>query len=67
MLLDSYRVLDLSNHRGQFCGKILGDLGADILKIEPPGGDKARSFGPFIGDEPHPEKSLYWIAHNTNK
>ncbi|MBW1787186.1 MAG: CoA transferase [Deltaproteobacteria bacterium] len=67
MLLDSYRVLDLSNHRGQFCGKILGDLGADILKIEPPGGDKARSFGPFIGDDPHPEKSLYWIAHNTNK
>jgi len=57
----------LSNHRGQLCGKILADLGGDVLKIEPPGGDSARRIGPFVGDDPHPEKSLYWLAYNTNK
>jgi crotonobetainyl-CoA:carnitine CoA-transferase CaiB-like acyl-CoA transferase len=67
MLLDSYRVLDLANHRGQFCGKILADLGADVIKIEPPEGDPARRTGPFIDDDPDPEKSLYWSAYNTSK
>lgn len=67
MLLDSYRVLDLTDHRGQFCGKILADLGADVVKIEPPGGDPARRIGPFIDDDPDPEKSLYWSAYNTSK
>ena len=67
MLLDSYRVLDLADHRGQFCGKILADLGADVIKIEPPEGDPARRTGPFIDDDPDPEKSLYWSAYNTSK
>ena len=67
MLLDSYRVLDLADHRGQFCGKILADLGADVIKVEPPEGDPARSIGPFIDDDPDPEKSLYWFAFNANK
>lgn len=67
MLLDSYRVLDLADHRGQFCGKILADLGADVIKVEPPEGDPARSIGPFIDDDPDPEKSLYWAAYNTSK
>ena len=67
MLLDSYRILDLANHRGQLCGKILADMGGDVVKIEPPGGDPVRRKGPFLNDDPHPEKSLYWFAHNTNK
>jgi crotonobetainyl-CoA:carnitine CoA-transferase CaiB-like acyl-CoA transferase len=46
-LLSPYRVLDLSNELGFLCGKILGDLGADVIKIEPPGGDPARRLGPF--------------------
>jgi crotonobetainyl-CoA:carnitine CoA-transferase CaiB-like acyl-CoA transferase len=65
MLLDAYRVLDLTDHRGQFCGKILADLGADVIKVEPPEGDPARKTGPFIDDDPDPGKSLYWAAYNT--
>ena len=66
-LLDSYRVLDVTNHRGQFCGKILADLGADVVKIEPPGGDPSRRIGPFLDDDQDPEKSLHWFAYNTSK
>jgi len=43
------------------CGKILGDLGADVIQIEPPGGSSARNIGPFYHDIPDPEKSLYWF------
>ncbi len=49
------------------CSKVLGDLGADVVKIEKPGGDPARTLGPFYGDIPDPEKSLYWFAFNMNK
>ncbi len=66
-LLGPYRVLDLADDRGLLCGKILADMGADVIKIEPPGGDPARRIGPFYGDDPDPEKSLYWFAYNTNK
>ena len=66
-LLSPYRVLDLSNELGFLCGKILGDLGADVIKIEPPGGDPARRLGPFYGDQPDPEKSLFWFGFNNNK
>ncbi|MDP2920056.1 MAG: CoA transferase [Dehalococcoidia bacterium] len=66
-LLSLYRVLDLTDEKGVFCGKLLGDLGADVIKIEPPGGDPVRNLGPFYHDEPHPEKSLFWFAFNTNK
>jgi crotonobetainyl-CoA:carnitine CoA-transferase CaiB-like acyl-CoA transferase len=66
-VLKGCRVLDLSNELGFLCGKILGDLGADVIKVEPPGGDPSRNIGPFYQDIPHPEKSLYWFAHNNNK
>ncbi|MFO7963880.1 MAG: CoA transferase [Desulfobacterales bacterium] len=65
--LKGYRVLDLTNEIGHLCGKILGDLGADVIKIEPPGGDAGRNNGPFYHDIPHPEKSLYWFYTNLNK
>jgi len=65
--LAPYRVLDLTDEKGLLCGQILGFLGADVLKIEKPGGDPARRFGPFYKDIPDPQKSLYWFAFNTNK
>jgi crotonobetainyl-CoA:carnitine CoA-transferase CaiB-like acyl-CoA transferase len=66
-MLSPYRVLDLTDEKGLLCGKIFGDLGADVIKIERPGGDPARNIGPFYHDEPDPEKSLFWFAFNTNK
>lgn len=65
--LSPFRVLDLTDEQGSVCGKALGDLGADVIKIEPPGGDPARRLGPFYHDEPDPEKSLHWFAWNTSK
>lgn len=67
-LLDSFRVLDLTDEKGFFCGKILADLGADVLKVEKPGGDPARRIGPHYNkDTADPEKSLHWFAYNLNK
>ncbi|OGO02243.1 MAG: hypothetical protein A2Y72_05170 [Chloroflexi bacterium RBG_13_53_26] len=62
-----YRALDLSDEKGFICGKALADLGADVVKIEPPGGDPARNIGPFYHDIPRAEESLYWFAYNANK
>ncbi|MBI4334417.1 MAG: CoA transferase [Chloroflexi bacterium] len=66
-MLSPFRVLDLTDEKGLLCGKILGDLGADLIKIERPGGDTSRQIGPFWHDMPHPEKSLFWFAFNANK
>ena len=66
-LLESFRVLDLTNANGFLCGKILADLGADVIKIEKPGGDCDRNIGPFFQKTPDPQKSLYWFAYNANK
>ena len=66
-MLSPYRVLDLTNERGLLCGQILADLGADVIAVEPPGGNSARRLGPFADDEPGPERSLYWWAYSRNK
>lgn len=66
-MLAPYRVLDLTDEKGFLCGKILADLGADVIKVEKPGGDSSRNVKPFYHDIPHPEKSLYWFAYNLNK
>jgi crotonobetainyl-CoA:carnitine CoA-transferase CaiB-like acyl-CoA transferase len=66
-LLEGYRVLDLTEGGCQICGKVLGDMGADVIKIEPPGGSPSRKTGPFYKDDPDPEKSLFWMACNTSK
>ena len=51
-----------------YCGKLLADLGADVIKVEKPGvGDRARKQGPFPQDIPHPEKSGLFLYLNTNK
>ncbi|MBT97973.1 MAG: CoA transferase [Dehalococcoidia bacterium] len=66
-LLEPYRVLDLTDERGLLAGKILADMGADVIQVEPPGGSPARNLGPFHGDDPQPEKSLFWWAYAANK
>jgi len=66
-MLDGCRVLDLTDEKGFLCGKILGDMGADVIKIESPCGDISRNVGPFYKDMVHPEKSLFWMAYNVNK
>jgi crotonobetainyl-CoA:carnitine CoA-transferase CaiB-like acyl-CoA transferase len=66
--LDDLVVLDLSQHiAGPYATKLMADYGADVIKVERPGGDVARSFGPFLGGEPHPEKSGLFFFLNTNK
>jgi crotonobetainyl-CoA:carnitine CoA-transferase CaiB-like acyl-CoA transferase len=67
MLMGGYRALDLTDEKGLLCGQILGGLGVDVIKVEKPGGDKARNIPPFYKDTPHPEKSLYWFCCNRNK
>jgi crotonobetainyl-CoA:carnitine CoA-transferase CaiB-like acyl-CoA transferase len=66
-MLSPYRVLDLTDARGLLCGKILADLGADVIQVEPPGGNSARCLGPFYHNEVHPERSLFWWAYTENK
>ncbi len=66
-LLSHYRALDLTDEKGMMCGKILADLGMEVIKVEPPGGDPARNIGPFYHHQPHPEKSLFWFFLNLNK
>ena len=63
----SCRVLDLTDDKAFLCGRILADLGADIIKIEKPGGDPSRMRSPFFGNKPDPRKSLFWFAYNTGK
>ena len=65
--LAGLRILELADETGQFCGKLLGDLGADVVKIEPPGGEPSRQIGPFLDDIPHPERSLSFWYYNTSK
>src|SRR5689334_10527279 len=66
-LLDDCRVLDCTGELGALCGRILRDLGADVVKVEPPGGDPARSLPPFVDGVPHPDRSLRFWAFNQNK
>jgi len=65
--LHGLRVLELADEKGQFCGKLMADLGADVIKIEPPGGQHTRLVGPFLDDIPHRERSLSFWHYNTSK
>jgi crotonobetainyl-CoA:carnitine CoA-transferase CaiB-like acyl-CoA transferase len=67
LALSGLRVLDLSDETGHLAGRILADLGAEVLKLEPPGGDPTRQRGPFIGGEPHADTGVQWVARNLGK
>ncbi|MFZ0889355.1 MAG: CoA transferase [Candidatus Binataceae bacterium] len=65
--LAGLKVLDLSTHRGALCARILADLGADVIKVEPPDGESGRRLGPFLNDLPHRDRSLFFWFYNLNK
>ncbi|MDP1821450.1 MAG: CoA transferase [Acidimicrobiales bacterium] len=65
--LSPYRVVDFSTSRAWLTGRMLADLGADVLKVEPPGGDPGRRAPPFADDEPNPETNLRWWVSNRGK
>jgi len=65
--LRDIRVMDLTCKMGVYCTKVLADLGADVIRIEKPGGDWVRTQGPFFHNEVDPEKSLFHFHFNTNK
>ena len=66
-MLAGCRALDLTTERGFLCGKMLADLGVDVIKVERPGGDAARRMAPYLRDTPGPERSLYWLSYNADK
>jgi len=65
--LSGIRILDLTHEPGFLAGKVLGDLGADVVKVEPPEGDPARRRPPFWGGTADADRSLLWLALNTSK
>jgi benzylsuccinate CoA-transferase BbsE subunit len=66
-MLSPYTVLDLTDEKGELAGMVLGDLGADVIKVEPPSGSPSRAMGPFLDDAPEMERSLQYFAFNRNK
>ena len=65
--LTGVRVVEIANERIAFAGKLLGDMGADVVLVEPLGGDPTRLLPPFVNDEPGENRSLYFMHYNTSK
>ncbi len=65
--LAGIRVIELAHERCALAGKLLADMGADVIVIEPLAGAAARRYAPFAGDVPDPERSLHWWHYNTSK
>ena len=65
--LSHLRVLDLTGAGAQYCGRLMADLGADVVKVEPPEGGSARHLRPYVGHEPGPERGIRFLSLNVNK
>ncbi|AIT81482.1 hypothetical protein JI59_17735 [Novosphingobium pentaromativorans US6-1] len=59
--------MEIGNELGEYCGKLLAGLGADVIRVEPPEGEETRNYGPFLDDEPGRERSLYFWHYNFGK
>ena len=66
-MLDDVRVLEVSAPETMLAGRILADLGADVVVVEPPAGSAGRRLAPFLDGIPGLERSLTWHALNYNK
>jgi crotonobetainyl-CoA:carnitine CoA-transferase CaiB-like acyl-CoA transferase len=66
-LLDGVRVVEIADEQAEYVGLLLAGLGAEVIKIEPPSGSPTRAIGPFAGDHPDPEGSLYFWHYNRAK
>ena len=67
MALGPYKALDLTEGGYNWCGKVLADLGADVIKVEPPGGSPTRYHWPLYPGQEHPDRSWFWEAYCFNK
>src|SRR5688572_10196014 len=65
--LAGIRILDLAGEPAILAGRLLGDLGADVIAVEPPSGHALRHRGPYVGARADPEASLAWIAAGTSR
>src|ERR1700720_4467902 len=65
--LSGIRVIELTDELAEYCGALLAGLGADVVKVEPPGGSSTRCIGPFYADVPDPERSLFFWQYNRGK
>ena len=67
LALGALRVVEIGDETGLYCGKLLADMGADVIRAEVPGGDRLRMIGPFVGGSPDPERGVVHLFSNTNK
>lgn len=65
--LDGIRVIDIADEQAEYAGLLLSGLGAEVIKIEPPGGNPTRRIGPFSEDSDDPERSLFFWQYNRGK
>jgi len=66
-LLNGVRMLDLTDEKGALCGKMFADMGAEVIKIEPPQGCPSRKIPPFLDDQPGLDNSLHFLAFQAGK
>jgi crotonobetainyl-CoA:carnitine CoA-transferase CaiB-like acyl-CoA transferase len=65
--LKGIRIVEIAGDSTAFAGKLLADMGADLILVEPPGGAAARAYPPFVDDQPGLERSLHWWHYHTSK
>src|SRR5262245_10182272 len=65
--LDDLRVLEIADESGEYAGRLLAGMGAEVVKLEPPAGAPSRGIAPFLADQPHPDRSLHFWHYNVGK
>ena len=65
--LENLTIVEMCGPLGEYAAKLLGDMGANVIKVELPTGSPSREIGPFVDDIPGPNRSLNFFYHNTNK